>query len=254
MLHSAKKMKGFDIVASDGKVGSVEDLYFDDQGWAVRYMVADAGGWLTGRRVLITPISVERADWPGRALHLRLTQQQIKDSPGVDTHKPISRQHEADLYRHYGYPEYWGGPYLWGYAVLPNIFEPTSQADPQRRELREQLENEGNDSHLRSCAEVVGYHIRTTDDSIGHVEDFLFDDRDWAIRLMLVDTRNWWPGKHVLVSPQRIERVDWANRQVVVKVTRAELEGSPEYDAMHPPQTEPPGDLYRPVNRPPDWP
>lgn len=265
MLHSAKQMKGWSVVAADGKVGSVDDLYFDDTSWAMRYLVVDAGGWLTGRRVLISPLSVAADGWRDKekTLHLTLTQQQIKDSPGIDTHKPVSRQHEADIYRHYGYPEYWSGPYLWGYSMLPGLIEPLPLEEPQRQETREQMKERGNEIHLRSSREVIGYDIRATDDRIGHVDDFLFDERDWSIRLMVVDTRNWWPGKHVLVAPQRIEGVDWEAGAVNVRVTRAELEGSPEYDSMNPPQSEQPKpqeqtqkmqEVYRHFDRPPEWP
>jgi len=251
MLHSAKDAHGVEIDASDGKVGSIDDLYFDDAKWTIRYLVVDTGGWLTGRKLLLTPPSVGAADWPRRQLSVRLSRQQIEDSPPIDTAKPVSRQHESDLYRHYGYPEYWNGPYLWGYTMLPALLEQEPMELPDRREVREQMEQQGNDSHLRSCRAVRGYHIHTADgDSVGHVEDFLFDERDWTIQLMLVDTRNWWPGRHVLVSPQRIERVDWAARQVFVKVTRAELEASPEYDSLKPPGQGGPHDLYRTPGRP----
>jgi len=256
MLHGAKKMHGFTVEASDGKVGAVDDLYFDDARWTVRHLAVDAGGWLTGRKVLLSPISVGATDWEHKRLAVRLERRQIENSPGLETHKPVSRQHEADLFRHYGYPEYWSGPYLWGYTMLPALLEQAPMEAPRRRALREQMENEGADSHLRSCREVVGYRIHTADgDSIGHVEDFLFDERDWSIQLMLVDTRNWWPGKHVLVTPRRIDHVDWSGNAVFVKVTRDELEHSPEYDAMHPPATEPDGaphDLYRHIDRPLD--
>ena len=66
-----------------------------------------------------------------------------------------------------------------------------------------------NDPHLRSSAAVTGYHIQATDGDIGHVEDFLLDDRSWTIRFMVVDTTNWWAGEKVLIAPAWIERVDW---------------------------------------------
>ena len=256
MLHSAKKMHGFTIVASDGKVGSVDDLYFDDAQWTVRYLVVDTGGWLAGRQVLLSPRSAGALDWEQRELAVRLARQQIEDSPGVDTRQPVSRQHEAELFRHYGYPDYWNGPYLWGYTMLPALLDQVPpESGGQRQTDAEEAESarQAVDSHLRSCRAVIGYHLRTADrQSIGHVEDFLFDESDWSIQLLLVDTRNWWPGKHVLVSPQRVEEVDWAMKEVLVTVTREELEASPEYDSLTPPGEGRPHDLYRHPGRPLD--
>jgi len=70
------------------------------------------------------------------------------------------------------------------------------------------------DPHLRSTRQVTGYHIHATDGELGHVEDFIVDDENWAVRFLVVDTRNWLPGKKVLLSPQWIERVEWADSSV----------------------------------------
>ena len=67
------------------------------------------------------------------------------------------------------------------------------------------------------------------DGEIGHVEDFIIDDETWAIRYLIVDTHNWWPGKKVLVSPQWIERVSWGERKVFVNLSREAIKQSPEY-------------------------
>jgi sporulation protein YlmC with PRC-barrel domain len=85
------------------------------------------------------------------------------------------------------------------------------------------------DPHLRSTHDVSGYHIQATDGEIGHVEDFIIDDETWAIRYLIVDTRNWWPGKRILVSPQWIERVSWNESKVFVNLSREAIKASPEY-------------------------
>ena len=85
------------------------------------------------------------------------------------------------------------------------------------------------DPHLRSTHDVSGYHIQAADGEIGHVEDFIIDDETWAIRYLIVDTRNWWPGKKVLVSPQWIERVSWSESKVFVNLSRETIKQSPEY-------------------------
>jgi sporulation protein YlmC with PRC-barrel domain len=85
------------------------------------------------------------------------------------------------------------------------------------------------DSHLRSTHEVSGYHIQAADGEVGHVEDFIIDDETWAIRYLIIDTRNWWPGKKVLVSPQWIERVSWSESKVFVNLSRESIKQSPEH-------------------------
>ncbi|HEY0844377.1 MAG TPA: PRC-barrel domain-containing protein [Noviherbaspirillum sp.] len=252
MLHSVDALQGFSIVARDGELGHIKDVYFDDQNWTIRHLVVDTGGWLTGRKVLLSPISVKGADWINQKLSVDLTKMQVQNSPGIDTAKPVTRQHEEELYNHYGYPYYWSGPYLWGYTLLPGMIEPgisgqKPMEDPERQQTRVEMENDGarSNPHLRSSDEVIGYDIQATDDTIGHVEDLLFDDESWQIRLMVVDTRNWWPGRKVLMSPNRIERVSWGGKSVIVNVTRDQIEDSPEYDPEHPPTQATAQELYR---------
>ena len=119
MLHTVKELHDFTVGASDGEIGEVKDVYFDDERWAIRYMVVEAGGWLSGRKVLISPISVRDVDWDDEVLNVKLSQQQVRDSPSVDTDKPVSRQHEIDYYNYYGYNNYWEGANLWGLAYIP---------------------------------------------------------------------------------------------------------------------------------------
>jgi uncharacterized protein YrrD len=245
MLHSANELRGLAITATDGEVGSIDDVYFDDAQWTIRYLVVDTGGWITGRNVLVPLHSLAAGDWADETVRVNLTKQQIKDSPGIDTAQPVSRQHETDLYNHYGYPYYWSGPYLWGAAVFPTIFEKKPFEDPERQHRRERMERGGADPHLRSFNEVAGYQIQATDDAVGHVEDFLFDDRDWSIGLIAVDTRDWLPGKSVLISPERIKEVSWSDRKVTVDISRKEVEDSPEFDPANPPPLGPKYDLYR---------
>lgn len=231
MLRSVSELKGCTIGALDGEVGKVEELFFDDEAWGVRYLVVKAGTWLTGREVLISPFSVKRADLGTRVIEVSLTREQVKNSPPVDTHKPVSRQHERDYLGYYGYPPYWGGSYLWGVTAFP-LVEPVSPVSPVERELTARMEAEqAEDSRLRSTDDVKGYHIQAIDDSIGHVEDFLFDDEAWAIRYLVVDTTNWWPGgKKVLVATQWISSIAWPDRKVYTKLTRDDVKRSPEYD------------------------
>lgn len=225
-------LKGERIVANDGHVGSVKDVYFDDERWAVRYLVVDTGEWLPGREVLISPACVPPQQSGENEIRVALTREQVKNAPDTSADPPLSRLQEAAHARYYGYPYYWAGPYLWGTAPVPVPWQTSAAAqrgvDREHEEVAQMAEQRARESHVRSSAEVVGYRIRAADGDIGHVEDFLLDEESWAIRDMVVDTRNWLPGKKVLVSPAAISDIDWANREVHVRLTREELKRSPE--------------------------
>jgi uncharacterized protein YrrD len=251
MLRSIKDMKGFTIAASDGEIGSIKELYFDDAWWVVRYIVVDTGSWLTGRSVLIPLNAVASVEWSNEAVRVNLTKQQIKNSPGIEADQPVSRQHEADLFNYYGYPSYWGGPFMWGSTTFTSVMVGNPDDIVRHAGVSDEIshEHERGEQHLRSSKEVIGYHIRATDDTVGHVEDFLFDEKDWSIQMMVVDTRNWWPGKNVLIAPSRIGHVSWEDQQIAVNITREEVENSPEFDPAHPPAGTQ-NDIYRRVGMP----
>jgi hypothetical protein len=251
MLINTRDLKGFTIRATDGDLGTVDEIYFDDETWVTRYLVVDTGGWLGGRRVLISPIAVVDTDWHGKRLDVRLTKKQVERSPEIDTHEPVSRRHEAAYLGYYGYPYYWGGPYLWGPA-----FYPAGLAIPETAavaSMEDQILRESPDSRLRSSASVTGYDIEAADGEIGHVKGFIFDDDSWAIRYVEVATRNWWPGKKVLVSPAWIERVSWDDSRVYTGLTRAAIQSGPEYVESQAITREYEHQLYLHYGLPPYW-
>jgi uncharacterized protein YrrD len=222
MLNKAETLKGYSLQNIDGEtMGKVKEFYFDDRHWTIRYLVADTGNWLTGRQVLISPYALVAVNSDTHDIVTDLTKKQIEDSPSLNSDKPVSRQFEETYYGYYGWPPYWGGPYMWGY--YPYIVR-------DREKWREAHQGEKAwDPHLRSTHDVSGHHIQASDGVIGHIEDFIIDDETWAIRYLIIDTRNWWPGKKVLVSPQWIERVSWQESKVFVNLSRETIKHSPEY-------------------------
>jgi hypothetical protein len=228
MLMNAKHLKGFTIGAVDGELGTVDDFYFDDETWAVRYLTVDTGGWLGGRPVLISPYSIIRTDWQAKRFDVELTKKQVENSPDINTHLPVSRQHETEYLGYYGYPYYWDGPYLWGPAFFPaGAGVPTTA---RTAAMVEKDRKESADTHLRSANAVKGYSIEASDGEIGHVDGFIVDDQMWSVRYFEAATRNWWPGKTVLFSPAWIDRVDWMKSEVRVGLTRDAIQTGPEYD------------------------
>jgi hypothetical protein len=246
-------MKGYTVAASDGDLGSVHDLFFDDEAWVARYVIVDTGKWLPGRLVLISPISVNQPDWIERQLNVGLTRAQVKNSPPIETHRPVSRQQELRYLRYYGYPGYWGAPGLWGPAAFPTALIPAERTpafDEQTAE-REQIGNE--ESHLRSCREVTGYRLQATDGELGKIDDFLFDDLDWAIRYIVVDTNAWWFGGQVLIAPEWVDEIDWSTRSLRVDVSRKSVKRAPGYDVVAHVNRQWEADYYAHHKRPPYW-
>jgi hypothetical protein len=245
-----KEMRKLEIEAVDGKLGSVEDFYFDDRFWAVRYIVVATGGWLSGRKVLISPSAAPDGDpVTDGALQLRLTRRQVRCSPGIDADLPVSRQEENALVTHYGWVPYW--------ASLDSVMLPPQPARPPVPVLDGQAEEEertpAGDPALRSVREVTGYRIAARDGDIGHVDDFLGHTTSWLIRYLVVDTRNWLPGRTVLVAPTWIERVDWARRKVHVDLDTDAIRKSPEHDPSGPVPREYEAALYRHYGRKKYW-
>lgn len=241
MLRSLKDLENYTIDATDGLIGHVKDFYFDDDAWVVRYFVVDAGTWLSSRKVLITPISVHEPNWLKRTLAVSISKEQVKNSPNVDTDKPVSRQNEEQFLGYYGYANYWEGVGMWGgglypYAMVPGYVDQRIDRVEREREeeaaLRaERLRHRNDDPNLRSGNAVTGYHIKATDGELGHVAGFLVDDHTWAIRYLVVDTSQWWGGHKVLIAPEWITGVDWTTETVSVDLTRDAIKRAPPYDA-----------------------
>jgi hypothetical protein len=221
MLIKTKTLKGSALRSLDGEIGSASEFYFDDRYWTVRYLVVNTGNWLTGRKVLLSPYSLNGIDLPEEQVSVQLTKKQIEDSPSIDTDEPISDQYENSFNGYYGYPNYWGGPFMWGgYTHVERDRNKWGSSSDKPKQW---------DHHLRSTQEVTGYHLSAIDGEIGHIDDFIIDDETWAIRYLIVATKNWWPGKKVLISPKWLEKVSWADREVGIGLYRETIKAAPEY-------------------------
>ena len=230
MRRSVGQLTGCAVHAKDGEIGTVEEFYFDDHSWTVRYMIVNTGTWLSGREVLISTVALRKPAWKARAFPVNLTRRQVENSPGIDTAKPVSRQHESLLHEYYGWPIYWGvNPFMGVGYPMPMII-PSIPENKKRRPAG----TPPPDHHLRSTDEVTGYRIHATDGEIGHVQDFIVDDRDWTIRFIVVNTGNWLSGRHVLVSPAWIKSVKWEEASVAVRLSRQAVRNSPAYDPSKP--------------------
>jgi hypothetical protein len=248
MLRSLREIIGYSIVTEDGEIGTVHDLLFDDALWCIRYLVVDTGTWLRGRLVLISNRALCQPQWQERTFPVALTRQQVADSPPLSDDRPVSRQHEIEIHRHYGWPTFWAAP------VDPSGVAADALAAPTRVEVEATVPPEvDDDPHLRGINEVRKYRIEAADARAGHVEDFIADDDSWLIRYIVVDTRSWLPGKSVLVSPRWFRSFDWHGQVAHIELDTTTLKGMPEYHAGMPVNREVEEHLYDFLGRPRYW-
>ena len=239
MLLPFSELKGHKLHATDGEIGSVDDIYFDDDAWAVRYLVVDAGSWLTGRAVLLAPHVLSPRAKGRDTVGVKLTKEQIRNSPDIDTQRPVSRQHQEALHAYYGWPLYWGvGPILGGARSVgyePDIPDAGDMAgeSPSMGEGAERQAHES-DPHLRSVRELHGYHVRARDGEIGSAADLIVDDAEWRIRYLVVKTGGWFSGDHVLIATEWIREISWPDSSVYVDLAHEAVAESPPYDVNHP--------------------
>ena len=206
MLWEASVVGRYRLAGLDGEIGSVRDFYFDDQSWVIRFLIADTGNWLTGIHISIARAALIEVNGGERHISVDMTREQIERSPVLSSQAPVSEQLEAVSFGIYGSPEMGPDKPVRGPAV---------------RGMRR-------DPHLRSTHHVRGYHVEAADSDIGVVSDFIIDDATWAIRYLVIDTQNWLEGRHVLISPQWIERVSWSKSRVLISLSREAIEQSPE--------------------------
>ena len=222
MLRSLSEIYNYSIEAVDGEIGKVQDFLFDDNTAHIRYMVVRTGSWLLGKMVLLPPAVMGKPDWASETFSVKLTQDQVKNSPDINADLPVSREMESRLYAYYGWPSYWSFP-----------------------PMREQ--------HLRSTREVKNYRIHARDGRIGRIDDFIVDDEAWRIRYLVVETHEWLPGKKVIISPAWVKHIDWLQREAVVNHSRKEIENAPEYDPSAPVNRRYEEQVYDYYGRPKYW-
>jgi hypothetical protein len=239
MLRSLKTLQGYNIQAVDGEIGKVNGFFFDESTWTVRYLVADTGGWLFDRLALLSTARLGSPQWEDRVFAVRLTKEQVENSPPILADRPVSRQMEEKLSEFYGWPTYWTGATA---AVVSKAVAKMEKKGLVR-----------SDPHLRSTREVIGYDIHAVDGVIGHVEDFIVEDDTWAIRYMVVCTRDLQPGKSVLIAPAWVDKVGWLEQAVHVDLAQEAVRNSPEFDPSAPVNRACELRLYDYYGRPKYW-
>lgn len=202
-----KSTLGYEMRATDGVIGGLKDYYFDDLDWLIRYLVVDTGKWLPGRRVLVSPRAMGEPDWSSESIPVDLSKAAIENAPSIAEDEPVSKEFEAELTNYYD----------------------ESSGKEERLPAESPVEH-----NLRSMCEVMGYTISAADGEIGHVEDFLMNPDDRTIPFFIVDTKDWLPGKKVILGTNRIDRVSWRDNAVSTYLAREVIEQAPEFDPAQP--------------------
>ena len=235
MLRSINELHGYTLHATDGDLGHVDEFYFDHEKWAVRYLVVNTGGWLLGRKVLISPLAFRAVDWDNGRFQVALTRAEVEASPAIDTEATLSRRDEGHYFRFFGWPFYWTGAGLWGGAAMyPALAVPPGTAHVAEETAELPPDEEENDSRLLSSRHVTGWKVQATDGDVGHVADFIVDDRSWGMSYLVVDTGGWIGGRKVLVPAEHIDRTGPFDDTLNVLLARADIEHAPEWDGRTP--------------------
>lgn len=219
--HELETLKGYSLQARDGEIGTITDVWFDDDRWTVRYLVVRTGGWLLGREVLLAPTVIRGLDTAHEHIVVDLSREQVEKSPPVDSAQPVSRHYETRLHHHYGWTPYWMGG---SFGALGTIGAEAVPPVEQRAPLREPP-----DPHLRSSKEVRGYGMHAIDGEIGEIVDFVIHEQDWTIRYLVADTRKWLPGRKVLLAPGWVQAIRWSDREIAIDIDRETLRTAPAY-------------------------
>lgn len=230
MHRSAKELKNYVLRAKDGEIGRCKDFLFDDRYWFVRYLVADTRKWLPGRKVLVPPNALNPPLAENKVMPVAYAKEEIRNSPPLEADEPVSRKYEKKWFDYYRLPYYWVGP--GGVGTVPNPVPLRDSPVPLAEEVTPKPAEEPNPEkvHAWSADEVIGYRVGAVDDDIGHVEDLLVDDGDWKIAYFVIDTRNWLPGRKVILPPSLVAQISWPAETVQFDRSRKEIENAPPYD------------------------
>ncbi|SFJ81749.1 PRC-barrel domain-containing protein [Halobacillus dabanensis] len=245
MIHNEKYIEGYTIHATDDELGKVDAFLFDDENWAIRYLVADTRKWLPGRKVLLSPISIQNINHQADHISFSLTKEQVKNSPDIDADQPVSRAQEVRMNQYFGWGNYWGAPGVWGPGFYP--YELAQQ------EFNEMTEEEAEVSQVRKTSEVIGYRVFTYNGEAGEIDSFLIDDKTWKIRYVVIRSKIEGEEKFLLVSTDWITDVRWADESLHISVEKESLVKAPAY---HPDLTidrDYEESVFKAFNKPPYW-
>lgn len=223
MLHSYNDLKTFAIRAVDDRSSKVDDIYFDDSDWHIRYLVAQSGFLLTAHQGLVGARLLDAPDVTKREIPVNLTEEELKSADSPETDPPVSEQDRStDAHDPGLWPSFLVGT---GAPYSPDVA--MDQLGLDRSEQSAGTADRRGDPHLRSMAEILDYSVETRDGEVGSVIDFLIEADGWQLRFLAIDTGNWLPGRRVVVTTDWITDVDAVDRKIHVDVDQQTLKDAP---------------------------
>jgi hypothetical protein len=220
MQLNTNHLLGFSLWATDGEVGRIEEIYFDDRNWAIRYLVVKTGHWLTGRKVLVSPQAFDRSRWNDETFPVNLTKEQILHSPDVDTDRPLSSKHTATINKYY----------LWQTFIDDGFYAPAHCDVPDSSEAVKGVDPSDDHFHLKSTRQIKRFHIHATDGEIGYVGDFIVSDEDWKMGYLVVVAKHLFGDQKILISIRDIKEIKWANSNIYLDISVRAVEQSRIFD------------------------
>ena len=220
MQLSINSLLGFSVYASDGEVGKIEETYFDDRNWMIRYLVVQTGQWLSGRKVLISPLAFDRSKWKGGTFPVNLTKKQILNSPDVDTGRPLSLQHTKSLNEYY----------RWQPFIDNGFYAPVHCDQPDLTEKPSVNFSSTDNIHLRSTRDTRGFRIYAKDGEVGFVSGFIVEDESWKIIYLLVVAKNIFGDQKILISVQDIMKIKWNESKIYLDISVKAVEQCRTFD------------------------
>jgi sporulation protein YlmC with PRC-barrel domain len=100
-LRLARGVLGYVLQARDGEIGTVDDFIVDEQTYRIGYIVVDTGGWLSSRKVLVSPTWVQEVSWATSAVSVDLSRETIENSPEFEPERLLDADYAAALGQYY---------------------------------------------------------------------------------------------------------------------------------------------------------
>ncbi|RYY75266.1 MAG: PRC-barrel domain containing protein [Gammaproteobacteria bacterium] len=229
MMHLLSDLNDFVIDANDGKIGKVKDFYFDDRRWVIRYVVVEINSGIGNRKILLSPSLIKHLNLEEKSIAVDMSVAEISSSTAIDTTFSVS-QYEIDYLSYYGYAFFGDNKTVENNEDDTNSVEQTSHKADDVFVAIDSVRRMHGDRHLRSCCEIVNYHIQANDGEIGRLKTMLIDDDNWAIQCFVTTTSDLWFGHQVLLKPQAIKDISWGNAKIYVGMTQQQVKEAPLFD------------------------
>ncbi len=226
MLRKVKTIFGFDIMATDGIIGTCADIIFDELNWKVRYLALAGSVESTGRAIMLPVAICKLPDYSSGVFPVAATAEQIKSTPFSEIDKTITRDIEKQLARHFE-----TGPYF--------VHGPTEGLPPREPLSGDQLDATDEAASLAEphidqsnkirARELLSYRVRDRDDDVGAVDDLIFNGDTWRLQYIAARISTDDHPRHLLAIDW-LQHVDRNTRTLQFAVGRTDILKSPEYD------------------------